>query len=478
MDNHHWIMNEELALLRSQVKELQQENKRLKAQIDLSSSGKTVIVPEEFKVIFEQAEKKVSEYFTEIYNSAESGEIVIHGQRYVLIRSASLSFEFLDILKELYSNYPEEKAVRIGNNFLYDIGQVLGKKDAKSFHTEMGLFEPLQKLSAGPVHFAYTGWANVEILPESNPTPDDDFILKYHHHNSFEAQSWIKAGRKSNKPVCVMNAGYSAGWCEESFEIPLTAVEISCAAKGDDCCTFIMAPTHRINEYLDNEKFDIHGNYDIPVFFKRKAVEDKLRASLEEKETLLSEVHTRVKNNLQLISSLFKLQMHDIKDREFQLVFQRSLDRVNTLAQIHDLMYSEENLTVINMEHFVARLVSTFKQQYPFKSYDVQVDLTFNLHNNGLSHEKAIPLGLILNEIASETFKVPFENEGKIEFCLSDCDKAFRIICKDNRIEALTKEPLRNQKNSLLSIFCEQIDAELTISGSPEGLTYTVQFDK
>ena len=73
-------MNEELALLRSQVKELQQENKRLKAQIDLSISRNTVIVPEEFKVIFEEAEQKVAEYFTEIYNSAESGEIVIHGQ--------------------------------------------------------------------------------------------------------------------------------------------------------------------------------------------------------------------------------------------------------------------------------------------------------------------------------------------------------------------------------------------------------------
>lgn len=471
-------MNEELALLRSQLKELQQENKRLKAQIDLSFSGKTVIVPEEFKVIFEQAEKKVAEYFTDIYNSAENGEIVIHGERYVLIRSAALSFEFLDILKELYSNYPEEKAIRIGNNFLYDIGQVLGKKDAKAFHEQMGLYEPLQKLSAGPVHFAYTGWANVEILPESNPSPDDDFLLKYHHHNSFEAQSWIKAGRKSKKPVCVMNAGYSAGWCEESFEIPLTAVEISCAAKGDECCTFIMAPTHRINDYLKDVTFDTHGHYDIPVFFKRKTVEDKLRASLEEKETLLSEVHTRVKNNLQLISSLFKLQMFDIKDREFQKVFQRSLDRVNTLAQIHDLMYSEENLTVINLEHFVARLISTFKQQYPFKSYDVQVELNFNLKNTGLNHEKAIPLGLILNEIASETFGVPFENEGKIEFCLSDCDKSFRIICKDNRPESLTKEPIRNQKNSLLSIFCEQIDAELTIKGSSEGLTYTIQFDK
>lgn len=471
-------MNEELALLRSQIKELQQENKRLKAQIDLSSSGKTVTVPDEFKIIFEQAENKVAEYFTEIYNSAESGEIVIHGQRYVLIRSASLSYEFLDILKELYSNYPEEKAVRIGNNFLYDIGQVLGRKDANSFHTEMGLFEPLQKLSAGPVHFAYTGWANVEILPESNPTPDDDFLLKYHHHNSFEAQSWIKAGRKSNKPVCVMNAGYSAGWCEESFEIPLTAVEISCAAKGDECCTFIMAPTHRINDYLKDVTFDTHGQYDVPVFFKRKAVEDKLRASLQEKETLLSEVHTRVKNNLQLISSLFKLQMFDIKDREFQKVFQRSLDRVNTLAQIHDLMYSEENLTVINLEHFVARLISTFKQQYPFKSYDVQVELNFNLKNTGLNHDKAIPLGLILNEIASETFGVPFENEGRIEVCLSDCDKAFRIECKDNRPESYTKEPMRNQKNSLLSIFCEQIDAELTIKGSADGLTYTIQFDK
>jgi two-component sensor histidine kinase/predicted hydrocarbon binding protein len=457
---------------------LELENRRLKAQMDLSTSKKTVVVPEEFSVIFENAEKKVAEYFAEVYNSAENGEILIHGERYLLIRSASLSYEFLEIFKDLYSNFPEEKAVRIGNNFLFDIGQVLGKKDAKAFHEQMGLVEPLQKLSAGPVHFAYTGWANVEILPESNPTPDDDFFLKYHHHNSFEAQSWIKANRKSTKPVCVMNAGYSAGWCEESFEIPLTSVEISCAAKGDECCTFIMAPTHKINDYLkDANKLQDHV-YDVPVFFKRKAVEDKLRDSLREKEILLSEVNSRVKNNLQLISSLFKLQLRDIKNQEFQQVFHKSLDRVNTLAQIHDLMYSEDNLASINMEHFVARLMSSFKQLYPFKSYDVQVELSFNLNNKSLNAEKAIPLGLILNEIAAETFKTPFKEEGLISICISDCDKAFLLVCKDNRPEELTKEPIRNQKNSLLYILCEQLDAELVLSGSKDGLTYSIQFDK
>ena len=181
---------QEIVLLKERIRQLEEENSRLKQEMNFNLLKKTVIVPDSFEEIFDQAEKNVAEYFTDLYNSAENGEIVIHGERYILIRSAALSYEFFDIVRELYKDKGNEEATRIGNNFLFDIGHVLGQKDARNFHDRMNLTEPIQKLSAGPVHFAYTGWANVEILPESSPTPDDDFILKYYHHNSFEAQSW------------------------------------------------------------------------------------------------------------------------------------------------------------------------------------------------------------------------------------------------------------------------------------------------
>jgi PAS domain S-box-containing protein len=79
-----------------------------------------------------------------------------------------------------------------------------------------------------------------------------------------------------------MNAGYSSGWCEASFGIPLTAVEVTCRAKGDEHCTFIMSPPHKIQEHLNgfSENVDKIPNkkttYDIPTFFERKKLEEQI----------------------------------------------------------------------------------------------------------------------------------------------------------------------------------------------------------
>src|SRR6202008_3222330 len=150
----------------------------------------------------------------------------------------------------------------------------------------------LSKLSAGPVHFAYTGWAFVDILPESSPSPDENFFLKYNHPFSFEADSWIRSKEKTNFPVCSMNAGYSSGWSEQSFGIELTSVEITCRAKGDKNCTFIMAPPHKIAMHLNREgkKHRKKVKYDIPLFFERKKIEERISTTLKEKETLLKEI--------------------------------------------------------------------------------------------------------------------------------------------------------------------------------------------
>jgi len=96
-----------------------------------------------------------------------------------------------------------------------------------------------------------------------------------------------------------LSCGYSSGWCEESFGMPLTTVEVSCESQGAEHCTFIMAPPHRIHEYLEKQDPKKQSTeYEVPVLFQRKYNEDKLRESLLQKETLLHEVHHRVKNNL------------------------------------------------------------------------------------------------------------------------------------------------------------------------------------
>jgi signal transduction histidine kinase len=149
----------------------------------------------------------------------------------------------------------------------------------------MGLEDPIARLSAGPVHFAHTGWAFVDISPESNPVPGPDYFLLYDHPYSFESEAWVQSGRPRQTPSCIMNAGYSSGWCEESFGLQLVSSEILCRAKGDACCRFIMAPPARIEArvqaYMASMPALAKGMeaHSIPDFFSRKRLEEELRES-------------------------------------------------------------------------------------------------------------------------------------------------------------------------------------------------------
>ena len=238
--------------------------------------------------VFEAAEHVVSRYFAERGDSPERGTIEVHGERYVLVRAAALSVEFFGLVRTLYGEGRTRDADEFARNILFDLAHAIGKSDARSFHAKMKLSDPIERLSAGPVHFAHTGWANVDISPESRPSPDENFYLLYDHPYSFEASAWAANDSRAQFPVCVMNAGYSSGWCEESFGVTLLATEILCRARGDDCCRFVMAHPHKIEEHVATYKQarpDLElGDFQIPDFFARKRIEEELRQSRDELE--------------------------------------------------------------------------------------------------------------------------------------------------------------------------------------------------
>ncbi len=205
---------------------------------------KYVKVPEQFAPVFESAETVVSEYFESMKKEPEQGTIEIAGDRYILVRAESMSLRFIEQMMTIMG---EEQAM----NFLYTFAKVIGQNDAKAFHKKMNLEDPIQKLSAGPVHFSFSGWALVDILPESSPSPDENYYLIYDHPNTFEADSYINLGIKLDTGVCVFSAGYSAGWCSESFGLTLDAKEVMCRTKGDEVCRFIMAPPMKLKNHVD-----------------------------------------------------------------------------------------------------------------------------------------------------------------------------------------------------------------------------------
>ncbi len=256
-------------------------------------------VPEEFRSIFLRAQLYAEQYFGDRKEIARKGMIEISGERYILVRSAAMSKEFFDLVTSLYHERGEKAARNVAFSLLYDFAHAIGKADARSFFAKMNVRDPIEKLSAGPIHFAHTGWAYVKILPQSNPTADENFYLLYEHPFSFEAHNWLSARTLTNFPVCTMNAGYSSGWCEESFGIPLVAAEVECRAKGDSQCRFIMAPPDRIKHHIEeygrqSGSWPVDfGSVDIPEFFQRKRLEDMLMNSEETVRALLNAPNDR-----------------------------------------------------------------------------------------------------------------------------------------------------------------------------------------
>ena len=254
------------------------------------SALRTVSVPEPMIPLFERAQAYVSRYFDEQRADPSKGTIEIFEQRYILVRAASMSVEFFDQIMRLYEDKGEDEAVAVARSLLFDIAHSIGAADARNFHAKLSLEDPIEKLSAGPVHFAHAGWAFVDIFAESRPSPDEQFYLIYDHPYSFESDSWIKAGKRVAFPVCVMNSGYSSGWCEESFGVTLVASEILCKAKGDDHCRFIMAHPSMIEAYIQDylqQEPEIARkvtSFEIPGFFSRKRDEEELRAAKQAAE--------------------------------------------------------------------------------------------------------------------------------------------------------------------------------------------------
>ena len=119
----------------------------------------TVKVPSAVESLFRQVEGVVSTYFRQRRDTPGEGTIEIFGERYLLLRAASLSVEFFGVVRDLFGPEREAEADDFARNILFDLSHAIGKSDAKNFHSKMNLRDPVSRMAAGPIHFAYSGWA-------------------------------------------------------------------------------------------------------------------------------------------------------------------------------------------------------------------------------------------------------------------------------------------------------------------------------
>ncbi|MEX0268191.1 PAS domain S-box protein [Leptolyngbyaceae cyanobacterium UHCC 1019] len=151
----------------------------------------------------------------------------------------------------------------------------------------------------------------------------------------------------------------------------------------------------------------------------RKQTEANLRRSLQEKEVLLKEVHHRVKNNLQIVSSLLRMQSRKVDNLQASTVLQEAQNRVQSMALIHEQLYQSSDLTQIDLNEYLHTLINNL-----FRSYGIsyqQVALSIATNDTSLNLNTAISCGLIINELVSNSLKYAFPNErfGEIKIRLT-----------------------------------------------------------
>lgn len=167
---------------------------------------------------------------------------------------------------------------------------------------------------------------------------------------------------------------------------------------------------------------------------ERKEFENALKASINEKEVLIREIHHRVKNNMQIISSLLNLQKQYVHDEEAVNVLLESQNRVKSMAIIHEKLYKSGNFSQINFADYIKSLVNDL-----FYSYGVdisQIKKTIILEEVMLGLETAIPCGLIISELVTNTLKYAFPNHRKGEFKieLHSADDLYHLIIYDDGV--------------------------------------------
>jgi PAS domain S-box-containing protein len=162
--------------------------------------------------------------------------------------------------------------------------------------------------------------------------------------------------------------------------------------------------------------------------------EKQIKASLEEKEVLIKEIHHRVKNNLQIISSLISLQASYTSEPEAQKMFQESKNRIRSMALIHEKLYLSDDLARIDFNEYLHSLVNMLLQF--FKNKSSYIELEVNCDNIYFDIDTAISLGLIVNELLSNCFKHAFREgeSGKVNIELHSVDNGYELIVADNGI--------------------------------------------
>lgn len=212
---------------------------------------------------------------------------------------------------------------------------------------------------------------------------------------------------------------------------------------------------------------------------ERKDAEERLKNSLKEKELLLKEIHHRVKNNMQVISSLLSLQSGYAAVDQDMALFVESRNRVKSMALVHDILYRSKDLSGIDFSEYVKSL-----SQMLFDTYNTNKGISLKLEINDIyiSVDAAVPLGLILNELITNSIKYAFPNKenGEIYISLSkDVKGKYLLKVSDNGIgipDGMNTDKMDTLGMTLIYNLAKQINGSVTLN-KKKGTEFIICFE-
>lgn len=211
---------------------------------------------------------------------------------------------------------------------------------------------------------------------------------------------------------------------------------------------------------------------------ERERAQSQIRASLEEKEVMLKEIHHRVKNNLQVISSLLYLQSQQIEDPDLRELFMQSRDRVRSMALVHEKLYQSGDLARIDYKNYLETITKSLMQTYREQSRTVRLEL--DLEQIFIPVDSAIPCSLLVNELLTNSMKHAFKgrDSGVISIRLRRDDDMIELVVGDDGVgfpEGLDFRQTETLGMQLVVNLVGQLRGELQEDFS-NGATFTIRY--
>lgn len=209
--------------------------------------------------------------------------------------------------------------------------------------------------------------------------------------------------------------------------------------------------------------------------------QDKIKESLKEKNTLLAEVHHRVKNNLAIISGLLEMQTFNATNKQIVEELRESQSRIQSIATVHETLYQSESFSDIALHSYIDELVDYIAGTY--KRDDVEIDFEKNIDPVSLTVKQAVPCGLLLNELITNAYKHAFNGRenGTIAICLTQSGKIVALSIADNGIGLPDDFDIASSSSlgmTLISTLVQQLGGALEIeTGSKTSFKITFEIE-